>query len=119
MSKVEILGERAWLIRSVKTKKDDIGIEHKTTRYYIAPAMWSKNPMQATIFQEKDAAAGHINMYDKRDRPKKGWADGSIEELDVANMYEEIVNGPNGVHISIKRNDDGTIDFHKGNDDLA
>lgn len=74
------LDERnCWIIRSRRT----LPCGRIDVMYYETPAVWNRLPALATIFRSYEAADAHLNMYHHRDAAPKGWADGSIEVMDV------------------------------------
>lgn len=92
--------EKLYVIRSVRTKD---GKPFKT-EYYMTPAMWTKNPIDATIFCDYDAGTAHLNLFRTRDwGPDTKWQDGAVEEFDVVPLYGEIIQSPNATHIEIKK----------------
>lgn len=97
--KISLSADRLYIIRSRRERPDG----QVTVRYYETPAVWNASPMEATVFQNYESGAAHLRMYHERDRPKRGWADGSVEVLDVVPLYGEIINSPNGVSIRIDR----------------
>ena len=99
MSKITLLAENLYIIRSTKTNPGGEVI----ISYYETPSTWNKAPMKATLFQDYENGEGHLAMYRKRDAAKLGWADGSTEVLDVVPLYGEMLNTPNSTHIEIKK----------------
>lgn len=100
-NKLTMLAETLYIIRSRKLKAGKL----LKTIYYETPAMWNTSPMAATIFRTFEAGEAHLNMYHKRDKPQLGWADGSIEQLDVVPLHGEILQSPNAIRLEIKRDD--------------
>lgn len=94
--KITLNAERLYIIRSSRLLPDGTVV----VRYYKTPAVWNTSPIEATIFNY-DAGVAHLRMYHERDKAKKGWADGSIETLDVVPLYGEILGSPNGKTINL------------------
>lgn len=94
MPKLTLDGDKLFVLRSTKIKPDG----SRVIRYYESRTMWNASPMHATIFTDYDAAHHHQHDVWKR-QPKKGWADGSTEVLDVVPLIGEILLSPNGVTI--------------------
>lgn len=98
--KITLLSENLYIIRCIHTFVDG----STSTLYYMTPAMWTKAPTRATIFCDYDAGTAHMNMYHKRDRSPRGWADGRTEILDVVPLYGEIITSPNATVVEVKKN---------------
>ena len=101
MCKITLDAEKLYLIRSTSIFKDGT----TEVRYYEAPSCWNKSPMHCVIFTDYDQAVGHLQMYHKRDKAPKGWADGRTEYIDVVPMYHEILLSPNSIEIEIKKDE--------------
>lgn len=80
-----------WVIRSTRTREGEV-----RAMYYETPAIWNTAPTRATVFTSYEAAEGHLHLFHSRDKAPKGWADGSVEVLDVVPLYTEILHSPNG-----------------------
>lgn len=91
MSKITLLADSLWVIRSTKTPPG--GAEE--VRYYESPAVWNKSPAHATIFRDFDIAAAHISIIHKASAPL-GWADGSREVLDAVPLHGALVQKSSG-----------------------
>lgn len=103
--KVTLLAERLWLIRSqVSTPAGEL-VE---TRYYETVPAWNKSPMEATLFQNYEAAEAHLGMvrHNFNIYQPKGRADGNKEVFDIVSLYTEMLNSPNAKKITVK---DGKI----------
>ncbi|UTC28742.1 hypothetical protein MARCHEWKA_02300 [Brevundimonas phage vB_BpoS-Marchewka] len=100
MSKITLLEEHCWVLRSTKTSPDGV----VRVVYYETPPMWNRAPTRATIFTSFEAGEAHLRLLRERDlRGLKGWADGSTEVFDVVPLYGEILHSPNGKTFEVKR----------------
>jgi len=84
-----MLVENCWVIRSVRTKPDG----QQIVAYYETPSTWNASPVEATIFRNYEAGAGHLKMYHDMDKAPRGWADGSKEIIDVVPMHGALTKG--------------------------
>lgn len=99
MSKITLLAENLYIIRSTSTHTDG----STSVEYYMTPVMWTKAPTRATIFQQYEAGEAHLNMYYRRDKSDKWWADGRTEVLDVVPLYGEVLTSPNSTIVNMKK----------------
>ncbi|USN13900.1 hypothetical protein PAPPERLAPAPP_02260 [Brevundimonas phage vB_BpoS-Papperlapapp] len=100
MSKITLLEENCYVLRSTKTAPDGA----VQVRYYMTPSTWTRAPHHGTIFHDFDIGEAHLRLLQTRDlRGAKGWADGSTEVFDVVPLYGEILQSPNGTTFEVKR----------------
>lgn len=88
--KITFLAVDLWVIRSTRTKDGEARV-----LYYETPSIWNRSPPSATVFTSYEAAEAHLHLFHKRDKAPKGWADGSVEVLDVVPLFTEILHSPN------------------------
>lgn len=89
MTKITLLAENCFVIRSTRTKPSG----EVVVSYYGTPSTWFRAPVRATIFSDYECAEGHLNLYHKRDRAPLGWADGSREVFDIVGLHAAVTGG--------------------------
>lgn len=100
MSKITLLAENLYIIRSTSTYPDGCSA---SVRYYVTPSTWTVAPTKATLFLSYEAGEAHLTMYHYRDKSSNGWADGRTEVLDVVPLYGEVLTSPNSTIVDMKK----------------
>lgn len=73
----------------------------RSVLYYMAPAVWTRNPMDATMFKDYDVGQAHLVMFRQRDWAPR--ANGKTAIYEVVGLYNETALSPNATVVNVKK----------------
>ena len=101
--KVTLLAEKCWLIKRIQVDPTDNSV--KDVSFVESYKQFNRSPVHATIFTSVEAAEQMIWLIEdfwKRHAPK-GNMNGTVDHYEWVSYYDEVVNGPYGTRIELKK----------------